>query len=74
MNDKDQFPPQLTLTAEVGPWGGPTYSYRGARIECLPAGLRCILFMPGHPRNADIFDTLGAITLLIDLWLDPDAG
>jgi hypothetical protein len=38
--------------AAQGPWGGPTYSYRNARIECCPGAHVCGLFMPGHPRTA----------------------
>jgi hypothetical protein len=43
-------PPQLVQTVAQGPWGGPTYAYRGARIECAPGGHVCGLFMPEHPR------------------------
>ena len=44
------MPPPLTLdtpdeTAQHGPWGGSTFAYRGARIECLPGNHVC-----GPPR------------------------
>jgi hypothetical protein len=64
-------PPQLVQTAAQGPWGGPTYSYRGARIECYPGGHVCGLFMPDHPLGSGTtFGVAGTITPLIDLWAD----
>jgi hypothetical protein len=32
-------PPQLVQTAAQGPWGGPSYSYCDARIECVPVSI-----------------------------------
>jgi hypothetical protein len=71
----DMFPeppplPQPVQTAAQGPWGGPTYSYRGARIECLPGGHVCALFMPEHPLHGLTFGVVGTITPLVDLWTD----
>jgi hypothetical protein len=68
-------PPPITRfepeqTAAVGPWGGPTYSYRGARIECLKGGYVCGLFMEAHPLHARSFGVVGTITPFVDLWLD----
>jgi hypothetical protein len=44
-------PAQLIQVAAQGPRGGPTYSYREARIECCPGAHVCGLFMPGHPLS-----------------------
>jgi hypothetical protein len=57
-------------TAAEGPWRGPSYSYRGARIECLPGGHVCALFMDGHPLHGMTFGVVGTITPLVDLWLE----
>ena len=61
--------PFPTETAAAGPWGGPTYSYRGARIECLPGAHVCGLFMEGAPCDGMTFGVLGTVTPLLDLWL-----
>jgi hypothetical protein len=58
--------PRPEQTATVGPWGGPTYSYRGARIECMKGGHVCGLFM----LHGCTFGVVGTITPLVDLWLD----
>jgi hypothetical protein len=63
-------PPQLVLTVAEGPWGGPSYSYRGARIECAPGGHVCGLFMPEHPLHGRNFGVAGTCTSLVDLWAD----
>ena len=63
-------PPQLLQTAEQGLWGGPTYSYRGARIECMKGGHVCGLFVPEHPLHGTTFGVVGTITPLVDLWVD----
>lgn len=68
-------PPPITRsepeqTAAAGPWGGPTYSYRGARIECGKGGYVCSLFLEGHPLDRQSFGVVGTITPLVDLWLD----
>ena len=62
--------PQLVQTAAQGPWGGPSYSYRGARIERMKDGHVCGLFMPDHPLHGWTFGVVGTITLLVDVWLD----
>ena len=63
-------PPQLVQTAEQGPWGGPTYSYRNAHTECAPGGHVCGLFMPEHPLHGRNFGVVGTVTALVDLWAD----
>ena len=63
--------PQLVQTAARGPLGGPTYSYRGGRIDCMKGGRVCGLFMPDHPLHGSTFGSgPGTITPLVDLWLD----
>ena len=61
--------PGLELTAEIRPWGGPVFSYRGARIQCAKGGHVCALFMEGHPLNGATFGVPGTITPLVDLWI-----
>jgi len=63
-------PAQLIQMAAPGPWGGPTYSYREARIECCPGEHVCGLFMPGHPLSGLSFGVVGTVTALVDLWAD----
>ena len=60
----------LLETAAKGAWGGPSYSYRGAEIRCLPGGHVCGLLMDGHPLDGLTFGVVGTITPLIDSWLD----
>jgi hypothetical protein len=62
--------PEPERTNAKGPWGGPTYSYRGARIECYPGGHACGLFMEGHPLDGMTFGTLGTVTPLVDVWVE----
>ena len=62
--------PELEQKADIGPWGGPTYSYRGARIECCRNGHVCGLQMEGHPLGGRTFRTASTITPLIDLWVE----
>lgn len=57
-------------TAAVGPLGGPSYSYRGAGIDCQKGGHICRLQMPDHPLHGRGFGVVGTITPLVDLWLD----
>jgi hypothetical protein len=57
-------------TAQRGPWGGSTYAYRGARIECLPGNHVCGLFMAEHPLSGSSFGAPGTITPLVDLWIE----
>ena len=66
-DDTQQHPVE---TAAAGPWGGPTYSYRGARIECLKGAHVCALFMEEHPLHGANFGVVGTITPLVDIWLD----
>jgi hypothetical protein len=63
-------PPHLVQTTAQGPWGGPSYTYRGARIECAPGGHVCGLFMPEHPLHGRNFGVVGTVTSLVDLWAD----
>jgi hypothetical protein len=74
MADPDAVAPltdhPLIETAVTGPWGGPTYRYRGARIECCPGVYVCGFFLDGHPLTGQTFGVAGTITPLIDLWLD----
>jgi two-component system response regulator FixJ len=51
-------------------WSGPSYSHRGARIECGPGGYVCRLLMVGHPLDGQAFGPAGIGVLLIDVWLD----
>ena len=62
--------PEPELTAAEGPWGGPTYSYRGAEIRCAKGGHVCGLFMEGHPFHGATFGAVGTVTLLVDLWIE----
>jgi hypothetical protein len=78
MNDSSSMssppldPHRLEQTTAEGPWGGPTYSYRGARIECLKGGHVCGLFMDGHPIDRLTFGVVGTLTPLVDGWIDSD--
>lgn len=60
----------LEETAKPGPWGGSTFAYRGARIECLPGDHVCGMFLDGHPLSSCSFGAPGTITLLVDLWIE----
>jgi hypothetical protein len=60
----------LEEAALEGPWGGPTYRYRDARIECLKGGHVCGMFMPDHPLSGNSFGAPGTITPLVDLWIE----
>ena len=60
----------LQQLAAVDPWSGPSYSYRGAEIRCLPGTHICGLLMLGHPLHGGTFGVVGTITPLVDLWLD----
>ena len=62
--------PELEQTALSGPLGGPSYSYRGAVIDCQKDGHMCVLKMLDHPLNGHGFGALGTVTPLVDLWLD----
>jgi hypothetical protein len=60
----------LEETDAAGPLGGPSYSYRGAVIDCQKGGYICRLTMPAHPLHDHSFGVVGTITSLVDLWLD----
>jgi hypothetical protein len=62
--------PPPELTAQAGPWGGPTFAYRGARIECMAGAHVCGLFLAEHPLDGQTFGTVQTIKPLVDLWLD----
>lgn len=60
----------LEEVALEGPWGGPTYRYRGARVECLKGGHICGLFLNSHPLNGLPLGTVGMTASLMDRWLE----
>ena len=60
----------LEQLAAIGPWGGPSFRYRGAEIRCCPGGHVCGLFMPEHPLHGRNFGVVGTVTSLVDLWAD----
>ena len=62
--------PQPEQAAAQGPRRGPTHGHRGARIECGPGGHVRGLFLAGHPLDGTTFGAVGAMTPLVDLWLD----
>ena len=62
--------PQPEQTAAEGPWGGPTYAYRGAEIRCAKGGHVCGLLMEDHPLHGLTFGVVGTITPLVDLWVE----
>ncbi|MBL6082820.1 hypothetical protein JMJ56_33290 [Belnapia sp. T18] len=62
--------PKPEQTAAAGPLGGPSYTYRGATIDCQKGGHVCRLVMPDHPLHGRGFGVVGTITPLVDLWLD----
>ena len=55
-----------------GSVGGPSYSYRGARIEYAPGGHVCGVFMPEHSLHGRSFGVVETVTGLIDLWAHTD--
>jgi hypothetical protein len=63
--DKPHHP--LIETAFEGPFGGPSYTYRGAVIDCLKGGHVCRLTLDGHPLTGSTFGVAGTITPLVDL-------
>ena len=60
----------LVETALDGQLGSPSYTYRGAVIDCMKGGHVCLLSMDGHPLIGMSFGVAGTITPLVDLWLD----
>jgi hypothetical protein len=61
---------ELQVKAAEGPWGGPTYTYRGAEIRCSKGAHVCGLVMEGHPLSGMSFGVAGTITPLVDLWIE----
>ena len=61
---------KLVETAADGSLGGPSYTYRGAVIDCQKGGHVCRLVMPEHPLDGHSFGAAGTITPLVDAWLD----
>ncbi len=59
-----------TLLTATGPLGGPSYSHRGATIDCQPGAFICRLRMEGHPLSGQTFGVPGTIPYMVDLWLD----
>jgi hypothetical protein len=66
----DTPPHPLEQLAAIGPWGSPSYRYRGAEIHCCPGGHVCGLVLQDHPLNGVTFGVVGTITPLVDAWLD----
>lgn len=60
----------MEIVADVGPWGGPTRTYRGARIEANKQGLQFGLFLEGHPMHRQTMGNWENMVPLIDAWLD----
>jgi hypothetical protein len=64
-------PPMPSLSPEMttpaGPWGGPTYSYRGARIECMAGAHVCGLFLAEHPLDGQTF---GIVQTIKSPWVE----
>ncbi len=63
----DRLHHQIAETAIEGPFGGPSYAYRGAVIDCLKGGHVCRLTLNGHPLTGSTFGVAGTITPLVDL-------
>lgn len=63
-------PHALEQLAASGPWGGPSYRYRGAEILCLPGGRFCGLMMPTHPLTGRAFGAASRLRTIVDVWLD----
>jgi hypothetical protein len=61
---------ELEEAVKPGPWGGSTFAYRGAGIECLPGNHVCSMFLDGHPLSTCPFGAPGTITPLVDLWIE----
>jgi hypothetical protein len=62
--------PHLEQLAAEGPWGGPTYRYRGARIEYMKGSHVRGPVMEGHPLDGLTFGVVSTITPLVDRWID----
>jgi hypothetical protein len=61
---------QLTETALASQIGGPSYTYRGARIDCMKGGRVYRLTLDGHSLTDMPFGVTSTITPLVDLWLE----
>lgn len=64
--------PEAEENAQRSPWGGSTFTYRGARIECVPGNQVCGLLMASHPLSGSSFGAPGTITPLVDLWIEEE--
>ena len=60
----------VDIAASVGPWGGLTRTYRGARIEANAKEAVFGLFLEGHSLHGTDFGTWENILPLIDAHLD----
>jgi hypothetical protein len=60
----------VEIVADVGPWGGPTRHYRGARIEANKPGYMFGLFLVGHPMHLMNMGNWENMLPLIDAWID----
>jgi hypothetical protein len=56
---------QLTETALEGHLGGPSYAYRGVRIDCMKGGCACCLTLDSHPLAGMNFSVAGTGCLAI---------
>lgn len=62
---------KIETVATVGPWGGLTRIYRGARIEANAKEAVFGLFLDGHPMHGQAgFGSWENLRPLIDAWLD----
>lgn len=61
---------RLEQISAEGALSGPSYSYRGAVIDCQKGGHVCRLRMAGHLLDGFSFGMVGSVTSLVDLWLD----
>ena len=59
----------VETTQQVGPCGGPTRTYRGARIESNEKGTLFPFLMPGHPHHGTTRGNWENAIPLIDRWL-----
>lgn len=65
----------VEISASVGPWGGLTRTYRGARIEAIAQDAVFGLFLEGHPMDgAGGFGSWENLLPLIDAHLEGRAA
>lgn len=69
-NPPPTVPHEIRITRQVGPLGGPTRTYRDARIEAIEKSAVFSLVMPHHPYNGMNLGNWENIVRLIDAWLD----